>query len=309
MNILVLSPIDLSAIAKLGHYHSVKAPFQGDAIFNGRWDDNEAEIIILRSGIPLNRQRLQDMVSLKAVIRAGAGVDNIDTDYLAFRGIPLFAVVQHHANAVAELTVALFLNLARKIVIADKLMRSGTWDKRLCTGTEFAGKTVGLIGIGKIGQRIAELCLRWDVKVIGLVRNYSESRQESFRQLGIELTQSLNEVARKADFISLQVPLQSETVNLIGAEFFTNMKKTAFFVNVGRGGTVDENALASALQTNLIAGAALDVHEHEGGPSLFGQFENTLLTPHIGSSTVETQFKIGEEIVRVVENIYLSIPA
>ena len=147
MKILILSPISGDAVEKLRVQHSVKIYSKCDPDGDGSWSDHEAQVVIVRSGFALDRTRLENMQCLQTVIRAGVGTDNIDMEYLAGRNVRVIGVAQHHANAVAELTMGLFLDLARNITRSDRLMRSGVWGKEICTGIELRDKTVGIVGV------------------------------------------------------------------------------------------------------------------------------------------------------------------
>lgn len=302
MKVLVLSPIADSALQRLRELYSVRAVFlessdlRGDSV----WHESEAEVVILRSGVELNHERLARMPHLRAVIRAGSGTDNIDVTSLALRGIPLITVTGMNIEAVAELTFGLFLTLARRIVLADRLLREGRWDKYKLMGVELRGKTLGVLGLGRTGTRVAELGLAWGMKAIGTVQRFSKHRAKEFTRKGIELMEEPLAVANESDFISINVPLTADTDGFVGANFIERMKPTAYLVNIARGRVVDSGVLKDALESGRIAGAGLDVHLQESGMSPFCTLPNVVLTPHIGSCTAETQEAIGNEILASV---------
>lgn len=268
-----------------------------------QWPESETEVIILRSGVDLNHDRLVNMSSLKAVIRAGSGTDNIDIELLASRAIPLVTIKGLNCTAVAELTFGLFLDLARRITALDGLLRKGRWSKHDYLGTELNGKTLGILGVGNIGSRVAQMGLAWGMNVIGTIKSSPSGRVETFAKNGVEIVNSRLAIADKSDFISVHLPLTNETEGMIDATFFSRMKKTAYLVNVARGGVVDADALYTALAERGIAGAGLDVHMEETGESRFSKFENVVLTPHIGSCTAETQEQIGQAVLAAVESV------
>jgi phosphoglycerate dehydrogenase-like enzyme len=203
---------------------------------------------------------------------------------------------------VAELTFALFLGLARQVLVADRLLRDGHWAKSEIVGYNLGGKTLGIVGLGSIGTTAARLGLGWGMRVIGCVERPSSERHDRFAAEGIELV-SLPEVLAAADFVSLHVPLDDDTRGMIGREQLALMRPTSILVNISRGGVVDETALLEALQGDRgPAAAGLDVHvaEGEGKVSPLASLPNVILTPHIGASTVDAQRQIGVEIVRIV---------
>jgi D-3-phosphoglycerate dehydrogenase / 2-oxoglutarate reductase len=300
---LVLSPVHPRALEQLAGRYEVRLGFGNQLQAAPAWSEGDAEVVIVRSGVHLDKPRLAPMRRLRAVVRAGSGTDNLDMDYLASCGVRVVTVPGYHANAVAELTMGLFFGLARKIVLADRLMRAGVWAKRDCVGTELRGKTVGIVGLGAVGRRLAELCQHMGMNVVGIVRRYSLSRRRECLESGIELLLGLGELAGRSDFVSLHVPLSTESHGLVDSRFFRAMKRSAYFVNVARDAVVVEDDLDHALLSGLIAGAGLDVHHSEGALSRFCDRDNVVLTPHLGSATQETQEMIGMEVVRVIDSI------
>jgi D-3-phosphoglycerate dehydrogenase len=300
MNVLLLNPISDEAVDFIRSNHVLITPSEGDS------DDSlikdRTEVVIARSGPVLDRKFLESLPRLCAVIRPGTGTDNIDTDYLSSKSIPLYLVINQHANSVAELTFGLMVSLARSITQYNSSMRDGLWEKGKKFSIEVRGKVIGIVGLGNIGSRLAKLSSGWDVKILGCVQNYSDERRERLLNQGIELVRSLNELAEKADFVVVVLPLNDSTRSIINGEFISRMKKTALFVNVGRADTIDEEALFNALRTKSIAGAALDVHKHQG-VSKFSTLENVILTPHIGSSTKDAQIAIGQEVIKHLQTI------
>lgn len=301
MNVLLLSPISPEAMDFIRSNHSLFTQFESSAGIP--WDRSQTEVVIIRSGPLLDRSFLEMMPRLRAIIRSGAGIDNIDTEYLERMSIPLYQITDHHANAVAELAFGLFLDLARNITHYDRTMREGVWKKGSRLGMEIRGKVMGIVGLGRIGMRLAELSRGWDMKVLGVVRNFSNERRDKLRSAGVELVRSLYELPARADLIAVTLPLSETTRSLIETEFISQMKKTALLVNVGRGATIDDDALFDALLKKNISGAALDVHNYEGFQSRFSKLKNVILTPHIGSLTIETQILIGREVIKRLTSI------
>lgn len=300
MIILLLSPIWEPAESALRKNHEVYSFSKLGSI-----PDNlllSTEVIITRSGNNLLKNELSRFPLLKLLIRAGSGTDNIDLDYLQNNNIHFFNIKSFHKNAVAELAFGLMLDLSRNITFYHNSMSEGKWEKGIKQGVELSGKTLGIIGFGQIGLRIAELGRSWDMNIFGLVKNFSQDRAENLKAAGITLVQSPNDIAKLADLIIVALPLDENTKNFIDAAFISKMKKHAIIVNVGRGGTIDNEALYDALTQQFIGGAAMDVHLNEGDISKFSSLSNVILTPHIGSSTQETQANIGNELFNLIQN-------
>jgi D-3-phosphoglycerate dehydrogenase len=302
MRILVASKIDPDALAALQAAHdvivAVGAPRdQLEAAMADR------EALVFRSGLDIDRALLEAAPQLHTIVRAGSGLDNLDLEGVTARGIHLQRIPGPGARAVAELTFALFLGLARQVVEVDRLLRSGHWAKNEVVGWNLGGKTLGIVGMGSIGSTVARLGLGWGMTVIGCVDNPSADRAGRFAEQGIALV-SMAEVLERSDFVSIHVPLGPETRGLIGAAELAAMKPGSFLVNIARGGVVDEAALLAALRDgDRPAGAALDVHvaEGQGKVSPLASLPNVILTPHIGATTVDAQREIGVEIVRIIE--------
>jgi D-3-phosphoglycerate dehydrogenase len=302
MKILVASPLDPGALETLRATHDV-------ALAIGASEDDLAravldrEAIVFRSGVSLSTRVLDSAPALRLLVRAGSGLDNLDLATVRTRGIVLERVPGPGAQAVAELTFGLMLGLARQIVVADRAWRDGHWLKSELKGYNLRGKTLGVIGLGSIGTRVAELGQAWSMTVIGCVDRYDEDRRRGFAERGIELLADCDAVLRRADFLSIHVPLGEATRGLIADRELALMKPGAFLVNIARGGVVDEAALRDALVAGRLAGAALDVHaaEGEGRISPLADLPNVILTPHIGATTVDAQREIGEIVVQIVD--------
>ena len=303
MRILVASKIDPDALATLQAEHDVVvcvgAPRDE---LEARMADREA--LIFRSGLDIDRALLDAAPRLHTIVRAGSGLDNLDIDQVRARGIHLQRIPGPGARAVAELTFALFLGLARQVVQVDRLLRGGHWAKNEVVGWNLAGKTLGVIGLGSIGSTVARLGGAWGMHVIGCVDDPTPERATRFAADGIELV-AMDEVLRRGDFVSIHVPLGPATRGLIGSQELAIMKRGSFLVNIARGGVVDEGALLTALTAgDRLAGAGLDVHVAEGPDRIspLAALPNVVLTPHIGATTVDAQREIGIEIVSIIED-------
>ncbi len=256
-----------------------------------------ADALIVRSATKVTAAILDRAPKLAVVGRAGVGIDNCDVGAATERGVAVFNAPSGNTIAAAELTMGLLLSVARKIPEAEASLRQGRWDRALFKGVELRGKTLGLIGAGRIGGEVAIRCEAFDMDVIAYDPYLSPTRAE---ELGIEMV-GFNKVVKRADFISIHVPLTEETRGIIGASAFAKMKPTAFVINASRGGVVDEQALADALHSGGIAGAALDVYETEPlNDSPLLDAPNLVLTPHLGASTAEAQVGVAVEVANKI---------
>ncbi|HID73935.1 MAG TPA: hydroxyacid dehydrogenase, partial [Thermoplasmata archaeon] len=226
----------------------------------------------------------------------GVGVDNIDVEAATERGIPVVYAPTGATISVAELTFAHMLALARHIPAADASMREGRWAKKELKGTELHGKTLGLIGVGRIGRAVAERAVAFGMEVIAYDPFLTEEQIAGCHARKVEL----DDVIEGADFISLHLPLTPETKGLIGEEELGRMKPTAYLINCSRGGIVDEEALVRAVEAGKIAGAGLDVYGSEPPEGDILRMPNSVLTPHLGASTVEGQARAGRIVAEQV---------
>ena len=243
--------------------------------------------IIVRSRTKVTREVIEKADNLKIIARAGVGVDNIDLDVATEKGIMVVNSPESTSITVAEHTMGLLLSMARKLSIADKSVKEGKWEKKRFMGVELRNKTLGVIGMGRIGSQVVNRCKAFEMDAVAYDPYLPE---EVATQMGVELT-DLETVLKKADFITIHVPLTPETKHLISHDEFKIMKDTAFITNCARGGIIDEDALYDALKNNKIGGAALDVYEEEppAEDSKLFELDNIVLTPHIAASTKEAQ--------------------
>lgn len=286
----------------------------GDDRFEVRWlaerapaekEDamTRADAVIVRSATRVTRALIEAAPNLKVIGRAGAGVDNIDLDAATERGIPVLNAPAGNTVSAAELTFALILALARKVVAADRSVRGMTWKTPGLAGVELNRKTLGLVGAGRIGGEVARRARAFGMRVLVYDPYLPATRAE---ELDAE-PRDFDEVIEQADFLSLHVPLTPSTSSMIGAEQLRRMKPSAYLVNAARGGVVDEDALARALGEGWVAGAALDVFRREPLPAsspLVGS-PNLILSPHLGASTAEAQELVASEIATGVRGALL----
>jgi D-3-phosphoglycerate dehydrogenase len=239
---------------------------------------------------------LEGAPDLKVVGRAGVGVDNIDVAAASERGVAVMNSPGGNTISASELTMALMLAVARRVTEADRSIREGRWERATLQGIELRGKTLGVIGAGRIGWEVAQRCRAFGMRVIVYDPYLALDRADELHPLLV----SLDRLIESSDIITLHVPLNAETRGMIGTDALGRMKKGAFVINVSRGGVVDEDALALALTDGRIAGAGLDVYEHEplSPDSPLLQAPNLVLTPHLGASTKEAQIQVALEVAR-----------
>jgi D-3-phosphoglycerate dehydrogenase len=253
----------------------------------------EYDGIVVRSRTKVRAPLLENTGNLKLIVRGGVGLDSIDVAVADSKGIKVVNTPAASSNAVAELALGMMFSLARSLAWADATMKAGKWEKKKLKGSEIAGKTLGIIGYGRIGRTFAEKARALGMTVVA----YDPYIQSA------DLV-SLDELLAVADYVSLHIPHTPETHNLLGAEQFAKMKKGACIINAARGGTVDEDALYAALVSGHLAGAALDVFTEEPPQSealhKLIALPQVVATPHIGAATVEAQERIGGEIVNLV---------
>ena len=301
MKILIASPIFPDAIEKLREQHEIVCAFDAkEAALRALIQD--CEVLVFRSGVQISAEVMSSAPNLKLLIRAGSGIDNLDLNYVQARGLELVRVPEPGAKAVAEMSFAFMLALARDLIKVDRVTREGHWVKHQVTAYLLTGKILGIIGAGNIGSRTGQLGAAWGMDVLGCVEHPSAAVAARLLEKGVRLT-TFDEVVAQADFLSIHVPLKDSTRGLINAGVLSHMKPGAFLVNLARGGVVDEAALYQALTEGRLRGAALDVHraEGEGKISPLAGLPNVILTPHIGASTFDTQREIGYRVIAAVE--------
>jgi len=255
--------------------------------------------LVVRSRTKVTKDIIQAGKHLKAVGRAGAGLDNVDVEAAEKMGISVLNTPEAPATAVAELTIGLILSLARSIPLADKTMKEGKWIKKELMGWELKDKTLGTIGLGNIGEKVARLARGFGMKV--LISKRTPPPPELLKELQGEFI-PLKELLRRSDVVTVHVPLTPQTHHVIGSEEIKLMKDGAFLINTSRGAIVDEKALLEALKSGKLGGAALDVYETEPPENLeLIKLPQLVCTPHIGAQTEEAQKEasilIAEKII------------
>lgn len=261
----------------------------------------DANAVLIRSATKIDAEAIAAAPVLKVVARAGVGLDNVDIKTATTAGVMVVNAPTSNIISAAELTVGHILSLARRIPAAHASLSGGAWKRSSYTGTELFEKTVGIIGLGRIGALITARLQAFDVRVIAYDPYVTSARAQ---QLGVQLV-TLDELLEQSDFVTIHMPKTPETTGMIGAEQFKIMKPTAYVVNVARGGLIDEEALHAALTAGEIAGAGLDVFTSEppadgGSAAALLDLPNVVVTPHLGASTEEAQEKAGVSVAKSV---------
>jgi D-3-phosphoglycerate dehydrogenase len=256
-----------------------------------------ADAILVRSATQVDAEAIAAAKQLKVIARAGVGLDNVDIKAATAAGVMVVNAPTSNIISAAELAIGHLLSLARHIPDANASLKQDKWERNKFTGVELYDKTIGIVGLGRIGSLVAQRLSGFGARLIGYDPYISPAKAE---QMGVSLA-SLDEVMEQSDFITIHIPKTAETTGLIGAAQFAKTKKELRIVNCSRGGIIDEDALLEALKTNRIAGAGLDVFNHEppkGSPLL--SLPNILVTPHLGASTEEAQEKAGISVAKSV---------
>jgi D-3-phosphoglycerate dehydrogenase len=258
-----------------------------------------ADGLIVRSGTRVTADLLDDPGRLRAIVRAGVGVDNIDVAAATRKGILVMNTPGGNTVSTAEHTVTLLMAVARSLPAADASLHGGKWERGKFVGSQLAGKTLGVIGLGRIGREVARRAAGLDMKVIGFDPFLAPA---GTAQLGVETAASLDDLLPRCDFLTVHTPLTEETRDLINAARLAQLPKGARVLNCARGGIVNEEALATALQSGHVAGAALDVFVQEPPPADHPllKLPNVVVTPHLGASTVEAQLTVAKEAAQLM---------
>ncbi len=298
MKVLVNDQIAEEAVEKLRTKYEVTAKFHEmdellDVISN-------FDAIIVRGKTKVTKEVIEKGENLKAIGRAGIGVDNIDMDYATERRIAVVNAPRSNTMSVAELTIGHMLSLARHLPASDKSMKAGLWEKKKLMGTELHGKTLGLVGCGRIGAEVASRAVAFGMHVLAYDPYLPKEVQDKIQCTFTEL----DELLKNSDFISIHSLLSDETRGMIGKEQFEMMKDSTCVINCARGPIIEEAALVDALEKGRIGGAALDVFDKEPpeeSPLLIAP--NVVFTPHLGASTKEAQIKAGTTTAEQVDKV------
>ena len=260
----------------------------------------EVDCIVIRSATKITRELIDEAIkggNLKLIIRGGVGLDNIDVQYAEQNGIKVRNTPNASSSSVAEIILAHMFSLARFLNQSNITMKDGLWKKKDYVGVELEGKTLGIIGMGRIGSELAKKCTALGMKIIYFDLIDIKNIDNNYRKVEVE------ELLRKSDFISINI---SGTKSIIGSEELKKVKKGVFIINTSRGKALDEDAIITSLNDGTLGGVGLDVFLEEPSKNLeLINHPKVSLTPHIGASTKEAQMKIGEEVINIIkEEIY-----
>ncbi len=300
IKVLICDGMEKEAIEKLKDH--------GCEVLDKHYEEKELEenikdfdVMIVRSATKVRKALIDEATkgNLKLIIRGGVGVDNIDVDYARKNGIQVKNTPNSSSASVAELAIAHIFAITRHIHVANITMRDGKWEKKKYTGTEVCGKTLGLIGFGRIAKEVAKKAEALGMKVIYTDKLGKAKAYDKYQFCNLE------NLLKKSDFISLHIPFDKKDGAVIGKTQFELMKDGVYIINCARGGVIDEKALIEFINCGKVAGAGIDVFESEPAPN--PQLINNprvCVTPHIGAATEEAQQRIGNEIVNVVEEFF-----
>lgn len=265
----------------------------------------DVDAMVVRSETKITRKILEAATQLKVVGRAGVGVDNVDVEASTQRGVVVMNTPGGNTITTAELSFFMLGALARKIPAAHGTMVAGKWDRKAFQGSEVCGKSLGVLGMGRIGSEVAKRALAFGMRVVAYDPYLTEARA---RALGVELVTDTDALYRESDFITVHMPVTPETRGMINSESISRMKPGVRIVNCARGEIINENDLIAALESGRVAGAALDVFCTEPLPAdhRFRSLPNVILTPHLGASTEEAQEKCGVEVAEILTAFLLT---
>ena len=254
--------------------------------------------LIIRSGSKVTAKVLANSGRLRAIARAGVGVDNVDVPVATQKGVVVMNTPGGNTMSAAEHTIALMMAMSRHVVAGCSSLKAGKWDRKKFMGTQLMGKTLGVIGLGRIGMAVARRAMGLKMKVIG----YDPlAAPETAQEAGVEVLDNPDDVMRRSDYLTLHVPVTDETRGMINAQRLAIMKPTARIINVARGPVINSDDLYDALEAGKIAGAALDVFDQEPPENRrFEKLDNCIVTPHLGASTEEAQVEVAVEAVEEI---------
>jgi D-3-phosphoglycerate dehydrogenase len=298
MNVLICDPISSCAVDSLkshGYNVSLQDKITAEDLLNVI---PEYHAVVVRSRTKVKKNVIDCAANLRVIVRGGVGVDNIDVDYATEKGIKVLNTPAASTSSVAELAIAYVFALARPIVQSTESLRAGKWEKSKFHGTEVQGKTLGIIGMGRIGSAVAARAAALGMIVLG----YDAC---AVGPAPFMMMVGLDELLSKADYITLHIPLTPDSKHMLDAEAFAKMKDGVRIIDCARGGVIDEKALLEALQSGKVAGVALDVLENEP-PNDFSLFQQPQVigSPHMGAMTAEATERIGDEVVELLDRFY-----
>jgi D-3-phosphoglycerate dehydrogenase len=306
MNILICDPVSPKGIALLQQ----RPEFKVSVLTRKHSEEEllplvgEMNALVVRSETKITRRVIEAAPKLKVVGRAGVGVDNVDVEAATQKGIVVMNTPGGNTISTAELTFSMLMSLARKIPQANQSMKAGEWNRKSYQGVELNEKTLGIIGLGRIGTEVARRALAFGMKVLAYDPYISAARAKA---LQIQVA-DLDTIYQHSDFITVHIPLTDETKGMLNTATFARMKKGVRILNCARGGIINEADLAPAIQSGQVAGAALDVYETEPPPANFPlrDLPQVIMTPHLGASTSEAQDNVGIEVAEAIIDFLLT---
>lgn len=292
--ILITGAIHPIGVEKLTQETDLEVDFRPDLPMNQILEIiDQYHCLITRSETPIQKELIDRATNLKVIVRAAVGVANIDIQYATEKGILVTNTPGKNTNSAAELTLGIILALIRKIPNAHQTIKDGGWNRHAFNGIELQDKTIGIIGLGNVGHRVAKFAHGFDMKVLAYDPYLSSEAFERHRVKQVDL----DTLVRESDFISVHTPKTQETIGILSAENIAKMKKGVILVNAARGGIIDEDALYAGLTSGHIAGAAIDTWNVEPvKDSPLRNLPNIIMTPHIGATTIEAQVRIAETV-------------
>ena len=306
MNLLICDPVSPKGIALLKERPEFTVTVLPKPLGEADLIPMVADVtaLVVRSETMVTRKVIEAAPNLKVVGRAGVGVDNVDVEAATERGIVVMNTPGGNTISTAELTFSMLMALARKIPQANQSMKQGEWNRKSFKGVELYNKTLGILGMGRIGSEVARRAIAFGMRVLAYDPYLALSRAKA---LQVELVE-VDELYSRADFITVHMPMGDETRGMINAEAFAKMKEGVSILNCARGGIVNEAALLEAIQSGRVAGAALDVYETEPPPADFPlrSLPQVIMTPHLGASTEEAQVNVGIEVAEAITDYLLN---
>jgi D-3-phosphoglycerate dehydrogenase len=306
MNVMICDPVSPKGIALLQQRPEFKV-----TVLEKRLSEAEllplvkdVDAMVVRSETKVNRKVIEAAPNLKVVGRAGVGVDNVDVEAATQRGIVVMNTPSGNTISTAELTFSMLMALARKIPQAHMSMKAGEWNRKAFSGVELYNKTLGILGMGRIGSEVARRAIAFGMRVLAYDPYLALSRAKA---LQVELVE-LDEIFGRCDFITVHMPSSDETKGMINAAAFGKMKKGVRVLNCARGGIINEADLVEAIKSGKVAGAALDVYEQEPPPAQFPlrDLPQVIMTPHLGASTEEAQENVGIEVAEAITDYLIN---
>src|SRR5213595_623676 len=305
MNVMICDPISPKGIALLQQQREFKVTVLEKRLAEAELLPLVGEVaaLVVRSETKITRKVIEAALRLRVIGRAGVGVDNVDVETATQRGIVVMNTPGGNTISTAELTFSMLMALARKIPQAHGSMKAGEWNRKEFQGVELYNKTLGVLGMGRIGSEVARRAIVFGMRVLAYDPYLSLSRAKA---LQVELVE-LDEIYARSDFITVHMPLSDETRGMINAVAFSKMKKGVRVLNCARGGIINEKDLFDAIKSGQVAGAALDVYETEPPPKEFPlrNLPQVIMTPHLGASTEEAQENVGIEVAEAITDYLL----